>query len=145
MKTRASIFTLIFLGLFVSTIWTQPNKEADDIKNTLTVIFDLSKADDFEGAAKYIVYSGDDNARKFVDTYNYKVRREAKDVKRITKKIKALLDITDKYNFIDFKNETRDANKIYIQMVNFVSSGQQLTTKFEFLKVGDKYLLLSVK
>jgi hypothetical protein len=145
MNKRESILVILFLSFFISVISAQPNKEADEIKNTLTVIFDLSKADDFESTAKYIVYSGDDKGRKFVDTYNYKERREAKDVKRIAKKIKALLDITDKYNFIDFKSETRDANKVYIQMVNFESSGQQLTTKFEFLKVGDKYLLLNVK
>ena len=145
MKKQHISLTVILMGVLLISLSAQQKKEADEIKETLTVLFDLSKKDDYKTAASYIVYSGNDEKRKFVDTYNYNERVEAKDVKRIAKKIKALLDITDNYKFLELTNDSQDGKTIFVQLVNFESSGQKLTTKFEFLKVGDKYLLLNVK
>jgi transposase len=146
MKTQRKIISTLFFSILAfGIISAQPANSNDQIKNSLNKIFELSKADDYDACAKFIVYSGTDKKRNLVDTYNMQERSEAKDVKRICKKIKALLDITDKYDFKNLTTETIKDKNIYIQMIDFKSSGQQLTTKFEFIKVGDKYLLLSVK
>ena len=146
MKTNKNIVIILLFGILsFNFLSAQPAGDAEQIKSTLTKIFEMSKADNYDACAAYIIYSGDDKKREFVDTYNIKDRSEAKDVKRICKKIKALLDITDKYNFTTLTTEKADGRDIFVQMIDFKSSGQQLSTKFEFIKVGDKYLLLSVK
>ena len=146
MKTNKNIIMILLFGILsFNFLSAQPAGDAEQIKSALTKIFEMSKADNYDACAAFIAYSGDDKKREFVDTYNIKDRSEAKDVKRISKKIKALLDITDNYNFTTLTSEKTEGIDIFVQTVDFKSSGQQISTKFEFVKAGEKYLLVTVK
>ena len=101
----------------------------------------MCKKNDFEKVAEVIAYSGKDESRNLKSAYNYKDIKEAGAVKRISKKIKAFLDISDKYSIDTPKEETKTTGKVISVQIVFISGTQELKTLFAFVDVNGKLLL----
>ena len=106
MKKQHISLTVILMGVLLISLSAQQKKEADEIKETLTVLFDLSKKDDYKTAASYIVYSGNDEKRKFVDTYNYNERVEAKFFRSWSMKVENVCKASSSLAFTNVANRS---------------------------------------
>ncbi|MFH0734115.1 MAG: hypothetical protein V1773_07410 [bacterium] len=138
------LFSLLFLVTFSNLINAQDDAEKQLIKTSVTKLFDLSKSKDLSAAAVLLVYTGDDQARNYKQAYNAANSEDLNQVKRLMKKIKALLDISDSNTFTDFGTSTKNDVKIYTITVQFKSGAQTLSSVFSFVKSADKFLLASV-
>lgn len=123
------------------TLFAQPDNNSDKVKSSINKLFELCKNSDFEQAATFIAYTGKDTNRHLIDSYNYKDAKEASKVKRIAKKIKAFLDISDKFTLGVLKTENVDNKLNYRVEVLFISGSQELKTLFTFIESGDKLLM----
>ncbi len=145
MRNRiAVLLTLVFFAALSNYIFAQDDAEKQLIKTSVTKLFDLSKSKDLSGAATLIVYTGDDQARNFKQAYNAANNDDMNQVKRIMKKIKALLDISDSNAFAEFGASAKNDVKIYTLAVQFKSGAQTLSSVFSFVKIGNQFLLSSV-
>ncbi len=145
MKNRNLILAiLLIISPFFYINGQVPNTE-DNIKENLNTIFKLSQVKDYEAAAKKFAYDGEDATRKLKDTFNYKDPKESNEVKRFCKKIKAYLDLSDSYEFGDFKAKNDNGDTNYTIKVNFISGQQSLTIEFKFVNANGKLLLADFK
>lgn len=131
---------IVFL-IFVSSISSAVFAQSDDVKSNLVNLFELSKAKSFEKAAALIAYEGEDNARVQKEAFNSASKDELTQVKRICKKISALIELSSKYDF-GAPNVKKDGDKeIHSIEVSFVSGDQKLVTEFSFIKTEKGFLL----
>lgn len=114
------------------------------VKNTLTSLFDYSKSKAYEKAAALIAYDGEDRTRVQKDAFNTANKDELNQVKRICKKISALLDLSSKHEFGKFETKKDEQDVNYIIEVNFISGEQKLVTAFSFIKTDKGYLLINI-
>lgn len=138
----------ITLGLIILILLTSGSKvifaqgaEAA-IKSTLNNLFDFSKSKAYEKAALLIAYDGEDKNRIQKEAFNPANKEELSQVKRVCKKISALLDLSSKHEFGKF--ETKKDGQNYIIEVNFISGEQKLVTAFSFIKTEKGYLLINI-
>ena len=101
MKKLSIILGLILLASFFTNIKAQTSQE------TLKQILDFSKAKKYVEAAALIAYDGSDETKKFKVPFNAKNENEFNSVKRICKKVKALMDISDSYEIGSAKEEKK--------------------------------------
>jgi hypothetical protein len=123
---------LLFNGI---TAQTQLNEV--EVKSALTKIFNLSKDQNFAETAKLLLFNEKDEFRN----YNFKDPSEAKSVKRLVKKIKAYLDLSDSYEYESLTNGKIGKFQSADLKVNFKSGDQELTISFKFVKNGENILL----
>ncbi|MFH1197056.1 MAG: hypothetical protein V1720_15270 [bacterium] len=138
MKTLMRLFLIFLLPVL---IYAQPSNEEEAIKSQLVKLFDASKAKNYSAAAELIVYRGTDKTREWKDTFKISNETELEAVKRICKKIKALLDLSSGYELKRMTTETESEGEWFIQEVVFKSGTQNLTTIFAFLKVNGNFVL----
>jgi hypothetical protein len=140
MKRLLNVGLITVLMLFV--VQNTPAQTDDSaIKANLTSLFNHSKAKAFEKAAELIVYEGEDKARDQKDSFNSSNKDEVNQVKRICKKISALIELSSKYDFGPVVSKQVDGKDIYSIDVNFISGDQKLATGFTFLKTAKGFLL----
>jgi hypothetical protein len=142
---RAITLGLIMLILFISgpkIIFAQGAEAA--VKNTLNNLFEFSKAKAHEKAALLIAYDGEDKNRIQKEAFNPANKEELNQVKRVCKKISALLDLSSKHEFGKFETKKDGPNENYIIEVNFISGEQKLVTAFSFIKTEKGYLLINI-
>ncbi len=130
---------IIFAGFFSSMTFAQNSAKA-----SLTSLFELSKAKSYDKAAALIAYDGEDKARIKKDTFNATDKEELAQVKRICKKISALIELSSKYDFGTSSVKQEGENEIQLLEVNFVSGDQKLVTEFSFIKTEKGYLLFNM-
>ena len=111
---------------------------------SLTSLFELSKAKSYEKAAALIAYDGEDKARLKKDAFNATNKEELAQVKRICKKISALIELSSKYDFGTSSVKQEGENEIQLIEVNFISGAQKLVTEFSFIKTEKGYLLFNM-
>ena len=142
---RFNLNLLITLFLFSACglIFPQNNDESS-VRSTLKNIIDYSKSKSYDKAAVLIAYDGDDKARIGNDTFNSTNKDDMIQVKRICKKISALIDISDKYSVSKVDAAKVDGMDGYKALVIFTSGDQELETEFEFIKLAKGYALLNV-
>lgn len=114
------------------------------VKSTLTNLLEFSKSKSYEKASALIAYDGDDKTRIQKDAFNSANNNELSQVKRVCKKIAALLDLSSKHVFGKFETKKDGINEIYSIEVNFISGDQKLVTAFSFIKTDKGYLLSNV-
>ena len=131
--------TLLISFILFTTSFTSSN--AQSAEGVLKKLFDLSKSKKYSEAAALIVYDGKNDSRKFKQAFDAGNKRELNSVKRICKKIKALLDISDSYNVGKATEKTEDGIKWTTIDVHFNSGKQKLKTNFGFVTVNKKFLL----
>ena len=132
------LFTLVAFSSHVQ--YAQANDE-NSVKSTLKNLLEFSKTKAYDKAANLIAYEGDDKNRTHKDSFNPSNKEELNQVKRICKKITALLELSSKYEFGEFKSASKGA---YTVQVTFISGEQKLATTFNFEKTGKGFLLVSM-
>lgn len=130
----------IILGLILFTALFTITK-AQTSRETLTQILEFSKAKKFAEAAALIAYDGSDETKKLKVALNPKDENELNSVKRICKKVKALMDISDSYEIGGQAEKKENGVDWTVIEVSFKSGNQNLKTLFSFVKVNDKFLL----
>ena len=139
MKKLINMIILLLVSLSISYAQTENKNEL--IKSSVNKLFEECKNGNYQKAAVLIAYSGKDAQRDLKESYNYKNSKEAAKVKRIAKKIKAFLDISDKFTFGNIKIQENEGVTSYTVEVLFISGSQELKTLFTFTGSGDKLLL----
>ena len=142
-RFRLNILITIFFFSTCGIIYSQNNDE-NSVKSTLKNILDYSKAKSYDKAAVLIAYNGDDKSKIGVDTFNPADKDDMVQVKRICKKISALIDISDKYSVSKIDAVKIEDKTGYKVLVIFTSGNQELETDFEFIKLAKGYALLNV-
>ena len=138
---KVIIIQLVFVLLLVNGLVAQNNLSETNVKNALTKIFDLSKNQDYESLASLILY----NKRNELRSYNNSNKSEAKSVKRMSKKIKAYLDLSDSYEYESLTNGKENNLPSVTLKVNFKSGDQELTISFFFVDLNGNLLLSKFK
>ena len=145
MKRGISILTALVLILITgSKVYSTMNADENGVKITLTDLFNISKSKSFEKAAKLIAYDGEDKNRLKKDSFNPANKDELTQVKRICKKINALMELSSKYEFSDFKTMNLEGKETYSMNVVFFSGNQKLVTNFTFIKNEKTFLLIGM-
>ena len=135
------ILQLFLAFLLFNSFAAQKQLEEIEVKSALTKIFNISKDQNFAESAKLLLYHEKDQLR----SYNFKNPSEAKSVKRIVKKIKAYLDLSDSYEYESLTTGKMDKIKSSDLKVKFKSGDQQLSISFTFVKIGENILLVDFK
>ena len=136
--------TLLLLAVNTSVELAQDGAQKNAVQNVVKTLFNYSKSKDFNKAAKLIAYEGDDQSRVYKDSYNPANKDEMNHVKRICKKISALMDISNSYEMGDFSVKKNPEGDHYVQEVLFVSGDQKLKTVFQFIQINGTYLLAAI-
>ena len=140
MKAKISIIISLVFVFVVTELNGQDKLKETEVKSALTEIFDISNNQNYKLAARKFLF--DENE---IRPYNFENRAEAKTVKRMAKKIKAYLDLSDSYEyesivFTEYKNMPSAELK-----VNFKSGDQDLTISFYFVDKNGAILLYRFK
>ncbi|MDH7604479.1 MAG: hypothetical protein QHH13_06225 [Melioribacter sp.] len=140
-------FLFIIFGLAIllsySSVYAQ-NSDEKIIKETLTKLLNYSKEKSFEKAASIIAYTGEDKSREYKTSFDASNKEELNQVKRICKRISALLDISSNYETGKVTVSKENNIDIYTAEVTFISGEEKLKTNFKFVKIDKGFLLLSV-
>jgi len=139
---RKMTFTIFIISLALINYNNAQNKLSEEnVKASLTKIFDMSKNQNFSGISSILLF----NQGKEMRTYNYGNSSEAKSVKRIAKKIKAFLDLSDSYEYKSItKGSYLDKQSTNLEVI-FNSGDQKLTISFLFIEHDGKILLADFK
>lgn len=136
--------TILIFVLFSSLLLAQ-NTEQDSIKSLINKLFKFSKVENYAQAASLLAYDGNDQSRYLISPMNINDNKEEAKVKRIVKRIKAMLDISDSFDFGEFSMKSDPKFNIYRMEVLFKSGGQELKTLFSFVKYSKTFLLTDLK
>ena len=142
---RNLLIALILLCVSAGAVFNQTRNVESEVKSTLDLLIYLCEEEKYDSMSAFIVYSGKDETRYLKDIYNYSDRKEMNAVKRIGKKIKAFIDLSDSRKIGKY-SESMD-NKIpnlNLEMV-FKNGEQEIVTVFTFVEVNKKLLLLNVQ
>lgn len=129
------ILIKLFLVLFSFVLYGQNLLNENEIKSSLTKIFELSEAQDYANLGQKLLNNDT------MKPYNMKNSQESKSVKRSGKKIKAYLDLSDSYEYKDLEFETYKNLPSANLNVIFRSGSQNLTISFIFVEFDKKILL----
>lgn len=131
------IYLIYILIIAFNSLTIAQNISEAKIKSTVEKIFELSLNQDYLNAADYFLNIKVDKLRKF-DSKN---KKEVRAVKRMAKKIKAYLDLSDSYEFASINHgKFKNLNSADI-IINFKSGGQELKITFKFVELNNKILL----
>lgn len=142
---RTLLITLLLLCVSVSVVFTQTRNFESKVKSTVDLLLNLSEEGMYDSIATLIVYSGKDQTRYLKDTYNYSDRKEANAVKRIGKKIKAFIDLSESRKFGKYsKSVVKEIPNYNLELI-FKNGEQEIVTVFSFTEVKNKLLLLNIQ
>ena len=127
--------SIMALLLFVSVTQAQTRDE-ELSKKELEKIFNLCKLDKDFKLAQYVVYRGDDEARKWKDSSHPKRQDEMKAVRKMKSSIKKYL-AKGEYTFEEFFQEEESEGVWNVWKVNF--NGKSVY--FAMLKINGKYAI----
>lgn len=133
--------TVLAFGISITAQNLSPEKAA---ASALIKLFDFSKAKSYDKAAKLIAYDGEEKSRYMVSTFNAADKDELNQVKRVSKKISALLEISQKYEMDPFILSEEGGKQIYSSDVIFISGEQKLHTTFKMIKIGSDFCLMDM-
>ncbi|MBI1931753.1 MAG: hypothetical protein HYS24_04385 [Ignavibacteriales bacterium] len=133
------LIAVIFLINLGNSVYAQVSEA--DAKTVLNSIFDASSKEDYNKASSLLMFE------KVLDkrAYNNSDPAEQKSVKRICKKIKAYIDLSDSYEVSGSKSVNMQGLNGTVLDVVFKSGDQKLNIAFTFLNVSGKILLSDFK
>lgn len=106
-------------------------------------LFELCKAGKNAEAARLIMYRGLDPNRKGKDVANYEDSNEKDDVDRRCENIKTRLTESERYDFADFRIDSRsDGSEVASTVVRFHRGYVAVGEKFGFSLVNGNYFLI---
>ena len=142
---RNLLATILLLCLSAGMVFSQTRNVESEVKSAVDLLLNLCEEQNYDSLSTLIVYSGKDQARYLKDTYNYSDRKEVTAVKRIGKKIKAFIDLSDNHNFGGYNLIAVNEIPNYKLEVIFINGEQEINTDFTFIEVNKKLLLLTVQ
>ncbi len=140
MKKMIMVQFVLALLLF-SSFNAQNQLTENKVKTQLTKIFDLSKDQNYSGITSLFLYIKGNKVR----TFNFTDRSDAKAVKRMAKKIKAYLDLSDSYEYERITYGKVNNLQSADLKVDFKSGDQKLSISFEFVEYSGNILLANFK
>ncbi len=132
------------LILIIPSITFVRISEDKALKNTIMTLLNYCKENSYEKAAKLIAYTGEDKSRELKTHFNAALKEELNQVKRICKKISALIGISSGYEFGNITSTKDNGMYIYKVELIFKSGEEKLITTFSFVKTDVGYLLINV-
>lgn len=144
MTAKLKILFCLFLTTSLYTLEAQTISKEESAKNTVLTLLQLSENEKFEDAANLIAYKGKEKERVDNDIYNYKESDEAKKVRRICKKINALLNISDSHEFGNFSTKKKSGKNIHIFDLFFISGEQKIRVEFSFVDFNNRLILIDL-
>ena len=139
MKLKNLLF--IIFSMVVSNLFAQNQIPEEKLKSALSQIIDYSMKENYSSAAGKMLFDKSGNLR----TYNADDKSELKSVKRLAKRIKAYLDLSDSYSYESITYDTFKGLSRAELKVNFKSGDQDLTISFYFVSKDGKILLQDLK
>lgn len=138
MKYLLNVFLLL---IFTVALYAQDSNA--EVINQLNSLIELSKSKKYDKAALIIAYNGEDKERVNKDSFDPAKKDELEKVKRICKKISALIDLSSKY---EITNSYADKGnpEIRIVEITFTSGSQNLVTQFSFIRNEKAFLLTNM-
>lgn len=144
MKFTKRLF-LIFLFLVIGNTTFSQSTISEKIESATLRILDLCRLQNYEEAAKHLVYKGSDPLRAAVDVYNFANFSERKDIIEICNGIKRYIDDCEECQLGDFYMQTQLDKMWYVKEVIFVKSEDvEIKRYFAFLKINGNYALLEI-
>jgi len=139
------LINIIVAILFLTIVTNAQDSQADSIKSTIDKLFKFSKAENFEASGKLIAYDGNDQTRFLNTSLNFSDTKEAIKIKRIVKRVKAFVDISDSYSFgkLELVKDSK-ANLFKIEVL-FKSGEHELKTSIIIVNAGSKFLVTDLK
>ncbi|MDZ7764893.1 MAG: hypothetical protein U5K00_10750 [Melioribacteraceae bacterium] len=134
----------LLIGLIFSIGISINAQESEALSKTVGELFAFSKNKNYQAVCSLIAFSGENSSRKYKSSLNPKSKSELDQGKRIAKKIKAYLDISDSHKILRSSSETVDETQLQTLVIAFTSGSQQLKIPFKFVKVEDKFLLVDI-
>ncbi len=138
MKYLLKFFLFLILSI---TLFAQDSDS--EVINQLNKLIELSKSKKYDKAALIIAYNGEDKGRVNKDSFDPTKKDELEKVKRVCKKISALIDLSSKYeitnSYVDKSNP-----EIHIVEITFTSGTQNLVTQFSFIRNEKEFLLTNM-
>lgn len=138
MKYLLQIFLLF---LFTMTLIAQDSE--NEVKKQLNKLIELSKSKNYDKAALLIAYNGEIKERVNKDSFDSTKKNELEKVKRICKKISALIDLSSKYEISNYYVDKNNP-EIHIVEITFTSGTQNLVTQFSFIRNENGFLLTNM-
>ncbi|MDF1612976.1 hypothetical protein [Stygiobacter electus] len=138
MKYLLQIFLLF---LFTMTLIAQDSE--NEVKKQLNKLIELSKSKNYDKAALLIAYNGEIKERVNKDSFDPTKKNELEKVKRICKKISALIDLSSKYEISNYYVDKNNP-EIHIVEITFTSGTQNLVTQFSFIRNEKGFLLTNM-
>ncbi len=138
MKYLLQIFLLF---LFTMTLFAQDSE--NEVKKQLNKLIELSKSKNYDKAALLIAYNGEIKERINKDSFDSTKKNELEKVKRICKKISALIDLSSKYEISNYYVDKNNP-EIHIVEITFTSGTQNLVTQFSFIRNENGFLLTNM-
>lgn len=138
MKYLLQIFLLF---LFTMTLIAQDSE--NEVKKQLNKLIELSKSKNYDKAALLIAYNGEIKERINKDSFDSTKKNELEKVKRICKKISALIDLSSKYEISNYYVDKNNP-EIHIVEITFTSGTQNLVTQFSFIRNEKGFLLTNM-
>lgn len=138
------LYTMFFtLVLFLNV--NAQNSLEDSAKVTINKLFNFSKSENYEMSSKFIAYDGTDQNRYLKSSLNFSDSKEAFKTKRIVKRIKAFLDISDSFSFGKFESLNDAKFNLFKVEVSFKSGEQELKTVIILVQSGNNFLITDLK
>lgn len=138
MKYLLQIFLLF---LFTMTLFAQDSE--NEVKKQLNKLIEFSKSKNYDKAALLIAYNGEIKERVNKDSFDSTKKNELEKVKRICKKISALIDLSSKYEISNYYVDKNNP-EIHIVEITFTSGTQNLVTQFSFIRNEKGFLLTNM-
>ncbi len=130
-------FAILVVCLLLTTTTQAQNKDAEMAQRDLIKIFELCKKTDDKALADYIVYRGDDEARRWKDTYKANNKEELASVAGMRYLIQSRYLGMGDYAFANFFQEEESEGVWNIWEVHF--NGKPVF--FAMLKIGDRFAI----
>lgn len=113
----------------------------EGVRKRIEELFCLCEAGDLEKAAGYVVYRGDDPARRWKTACTLGTEEEREVVAEVCQAISGLLSESDSYEFEQFETEAESEGTWYVWKVAFRRGGEKMDVAFAFLEVEGTYAL----
>lgn len=142
MKKLISVLGISIVVFGLNSSFGQVNEEsAKEIANKL---FNMCLKENYSSASNLLAYHGSDESRLYKDTYTYSNSTEAAEVKRLCNRIKAMIEISDSYDFGSFRNRKSNGKQVQSLDIIFKSGNQKIKNKLTFISINGSAVVLNL-
>lgn len=145
-----ALFTILITPMFAQE-QTDSLKASTTLEELFTACNSSSHQGDtediivFDRLASYIVFNGEDDDKKWKIACDYNKLDDRKIVDAFGKIVKAWLDDYSSYKITSYEKHIQDGGVWHVLFVTFVKEKEELNKIFEFIELGDKFLLGNIE